>query len=755
MASNRYVVICYFYLNMVSLVRHWVQILMQSYFLSKNYVVLKHLFFVSGMLISSCCLAQLPVTTFHNLERDKHLLASGYHCLAQDEFGFMWFGSNHGGGLYRYDGYELNSFVIDPDDMRTSLASNRVVNILTPNDGHIYIGSWGGLNIMDLVTGDMRVYGNLDSVIPDWNAYYSEAILKDPDGTLWIGTGYGLSMNPPERDTIHYLRPKDTGKPGHTIEIIQDRLDDNVLWLGSLDGLYKYYKKENRYELIRLGHKNYKIYDLQLLTDQEILVATSPPDIFRVSTINHQWTHIEVPKIPNDNHSRMLDICIHDEDEIWVSSDEAICLLNLDNGDSECWLSHSQSGSGLYEQGEFREMHKDRHGRLWIASWFGVQYSKDSITYVEPLPRPVKVQILQVTTQNDRKGDKAPLLITDSIFLRRDQRDVTIKYVLPLPINRDAVNYAIKLDGYDENWFITNQRSVRYPKLPGGIYHLKIKGRESDKDYTEVNSIYIEIQKTLIEKRWFQLGIGFMILSSLIGINRFLVIRGKREERLKSKYKQQINEIQMQALRAQMNPHFLFNCLNSIKYYAISKTPEETADYLSKFALLVRTILKNSKSHTIAMKDEIEALRLYVQIENLRREDKFSYRIEIDDSLNMEEVRVPPMIFQPYIENAIWHGLMNKEGKGQLLIRIQDLGNVIQCMIEDDGIGRAEAMRLKKTRAFQKKSMGMQITQDRMALINEIYNIDTSLKIVDLVGPNGNALGTRVIIEIPVISQKS
>ncbi len=237
----------------------------------------------------------------------------------------------------------------------------------------------------------------------------------------------------------------------------------------------------------------------------------------------------------------------------------------------------------------------------------------------------------------------------------------------------------------------------------------------------------------------------------MVFINRLLLSKAKKTERLKAEFEHQLSEIQMQALRAQMNPHFLFNSLNSIKYFAISKSKDETAAYLSKFSLLVRAILNNSKSRTISLKDELDALQLYIEIEHLRLDGKFDYQIDIDSGIHIKQAQIPPMILQPYVENAIWHGLMHKDGRGKLLVQVKDMGHQIQCIIEDNGIGRLKASEFRGKQTDHKKSVGMQITSDRIALINRIYQIDTQVHVIDLMDEHGTATGTRVVINIPLI----
>lgn len=314
--------------------------------------------------------------------------------------------------------------------------------------------------------------------------------------------------------------------------------------------------------------------------------------------------------------------------------------------------------------------------------------------------------------------------------------------------------YQYKLVGYDKDWIQTDQRRVRYSKLRGGDYTFMVTGKEGESsEWLPVTTLDVHLEKRLTEEWWFWPLILALSLATATLFYRYMIRRTRKEEQLKAEFDHKLSEIQMQALRAQMNPHFLFNSLNSIKYYAISKSKDETATYLSKFAMLVRAILNNSKSRTISLKDELDALQLYIEIEHLRLEGKFVYVIDIDTSIQIRNAQIPPMILQPYVENAIWHGLMHKDGMGRLLVQVKDMGNQIQCIIEDNGIGRARSAEIRKSQMDHKKSVGMQITSDRIALINRIYQIDTQVHVIDLTDDHGKPTGTRVVMNIPLINE--
>jgi LytS/YehU family sensor histidine kinase len=227
----------------------------------------------------------------------------------------------------------------------------------------------------------------------------------------------------------------------------------------------------------------------------------------------------------------------------------------------------------------------------------------------------------------------------------------------------------------------------------------------------------------------------------------------RKKQKLKSEYEKKLANVEMSALLAQMNPHFLFNSLNSIDSYIIRNESKKASEYLNNFARLMRLILQNSRSNYISLKDELEALELYLEMESLRFKNKFSYSITIDKELDSNSIVIPPMLIQPYIENAIWHGLMHKtngeEGKVELFVSKYE--NNLLCVVRDNGIGRKRAAELKDQRqSSHKRSMGMQITEDRIEIINKLYDINTSVTIYDMQNDHGQATGTRVELRIPI-----
>lgn len=215
--------------------------------------------------------------------------------------------------------------------------------------------------------------------------------------------------------------------------------------------------------------------------------------------------------------------------------------------------------------------------------------------------------------------------------------------------------------------------------------------------------------------------------------------------------KQRQAEMEMRALRAQMNPHFIFNSLNSINKYILKNDHTNASRYLTRFAKLIRLILDNSNSKEVALSDELDALKLYIEMESLRFTSKFSYEIIVAPDVSADTLQVPPLIMQPYVENAIWHGLLHKEQGGRLSVTIKKIKeDMLQCTIEDNGIGRKRANELKSKSATNNKSLGMKLTEERIVMLNQYASLHASISIIDLENERGEATGTKVILNIPV-----
>ncbi|MDF0709073.1 tetratricopeptide repeat-containing sensor histidine kinase [Flagellimonas okinawensis] len=249
-----------------------------------------------------------------------------------------------------------------------------------------------------------------------------------------------------------------------------------------------------------------------------------------------------------------------------------------------------------------------------------------------------------------------------------------------------------------------------------------------------------EIKRQELVKNGYLLGAILLALISILGYFLYKRRRDALEKRKVAEFNAKVAETELKALRSQMNPHFIFNSLNSISDFISKKDIQQADDYLVKFSKLTRSILENSEKKWITLEEDLELMELYMQIEALRLENKLNYRISIDESVEPENTLVPPLLLQPFIENSIWHGIAPKQGDGQIDLLIKKDDNMLEYIVEDNGVGRSAT----NTKAKRKGSFGVKITSNRIDIINHLKNTNGSINLLD------KTEGLRVEIRLPL-----
>ncbi len=277
---------------------------------------------------------------------------------------------------------------------------------------------------------------------------------------------------------------------------------------------------------------------------------------------------------------------------------------------------------------------------------------------------------------------------------------------------------------------------------------MKLKAGNSSGQWIEnPQTVNIHISRHFLNTWWFWTSLGIMLAVFAFLFYRRRVARINKEARLRSDYEIKLNELENSALRTQMNPHFIFNSLNTINSFISRNETLQAHRYISKFSKLIRFILDHSRRRQILLSDELEVLNLYIEIERIRFENKFEFKISVAEDIDASAVELPPLIIQPFVENAILHGLLPKEGTGFLAINISRINDLLVCTVQDNGIGREKAKALKKDYLIKHKSHGIEITLKRIELFNKEHGKDERVLITDL--PEGT------MVEIPVAWEES
>ena len=232
----------------------------------------------------------------------------------------------------------------------------------------------------------------------------------------------------------------------------------------------------------------------------------------------------------------------------------------------------------------------------------------------------------------------------------------------------------------------------------------------------------------------------------------FVFYRAKRESHFKQKeaeFKLNISELEMKALRAQINPHFIFNCLNSIHHYMHHHEALQAGEYLIKFSQLIRYVLETSSSRMVPLDDDLDALKAYVELEQLRLQSSFEFEVDKHDMDALQGIHIPPMMMQPFVENSIWHGLSGKGNGGHIKLSVSRKNDLMQCVIEDNGNRKHENAGTRLNSQIKKTSMGMSLIKDRLAVVSKIYHVNADFKMEDCLNDPIPTEGTRITLVLP------
>jgi two-component sensor histidine kinase len=334
-----------------------------------------------------------------------------------------------------------------------------------------------------------------------------------------------------------------------------------------------------------------------------------------------------------------------------------------------------------------------------------------------------------------------------TIHLKYYQNNLHFSFSAPEFIFPERIEYAYQLGGFEDYWQYATyfKREVSYTRLKPGKYIFRLKAQMQGGNW-DVKAVEYEV---LIAEALWQTDLFKILLSVLIAavvvlifINRVRTVR--RKEKQKLIHEKELLELEAKALRAQMNPHFIFNCLNSIKALIQEDEKHKATDYLTTFSKLIRTLFQNSDKRQVNLFDEVESCRLYTQLEAMRLKGRLKYNFNIDPNIDLKSVMVPALIIQPFIENAIWHGIVPKE-EGAINVSIKQKKDAVVCEVDDDGIGRELSKLNKPVTPVIHESKGVHLSQARIDLEKKLNESQASIKIIDKY-ENDKATGTRVVI---------
>ena len=492
---------------------------------------------------------------------------------------------------------------------------------------------------------------------------------------------------------------------------------ESNLWMGTNEGAIRFNKGISKRFTVKDGLPNNQINDIKQDSIGNIWLATERG----LSKLDKAGKFTNFTQEDGLLSNTCRKIGIDARGGIWVASPQGLHYFNEQN------IIPYNARTGLVSN-DINCLFVDSKKQLWIGTSQGI--SMLNIAQLPQQVQPPKV-ILEQINVNDQIVNLENL--NDLAFDSRLSFDFTA--VAFIDASKVLFQYRI---AENDAWQTTASRNILLNNLREGKYILEIRAKKINSSWGEVLSIPFEIYPPWWRTYW---AIAAYLLAFMLLIYSLLMYIRNREKR-KTTINKQLAELELSALQAQMNPHFIFNALNAIQNFVLNNEAVVANGYLSKFAQLMRLFLESSKSRYITIEDEIKLLKLYVDLEHLCYPQKFDYHFEVDEELTAEDYEIPTMIIQPYIENAINHGLLQKSSKGNLKINIQLIDNQIIATIIDDGIGRKKA---QQNRQKKYQSRGMSMTNDRLKVLNYIENSAIKVEVNDLY-PDQIETGTKVKI---------
>lgn len=727
--------------------------------------------------------------------QEQGLSNNHVRCIIQDNTSSLWIGTS-GGGVCQYSGSEFTHYTKE-----SGLGGNFVYSIFRDQGDRLWIGtSTNGVSVMEkgvftqynsangfasvkvkalaedkegnmyLGTEGKGVYcfkDNKFTLVEGTEKQYIRQMIRHPDGTIWVATsGAGLlQINAKEQRVVAIYNYSNA-------RLLQSRL--TCLLIDELGRIWYGAESFGLGILDPVSKKTWRISKADGLPGNAIrsLAADKKGRVW-VGTAGNGLACFQSGKDPqfvreislqDGLRSANIYLLVCGKNTITIGTESGLDEVYMDMNDGIQKIKHYAKGDGfLGVETCQNSVFVDRDGSVWFGTINGLTHynpEKARENKTPPLISFVDVQLFYESLLNTpykrfvKSWNEIPTL-----RLPYDQNHLSFIFKGINLLNPDGVEYSWRLEGSEVEWSPwSKEERIVYSNMNSGDYVFALRARNEDGYVTED---YLKIPVQIETPFWRKTEFYVLLLVAgslmLVLLFRWQTNRIRKKAKLtqqQTELEKNLIELEQKALRLQMNPHFIFNALNSIQGLIGTPNEKEARYYLAKFSRLMRQILDNSRNTTISLEDEIATLENYLLIEQFCNGNRFDYEIQMELETEANYVELPPMIIQPFVENAIKHGFKfhgEQAGKrGALLIRFLEKKEGILCEVKDNGIGRKAAFQLKeKSMEVNHVSTGLNVTQERLALLSDVDE-KPKVEIVDLYDEHGLPCGTKVRITIPV-----
>ncbi len=684
---------------------------------------------------------------FTHFDQRSGLPGRNVYALAEDSSGAIWF-STSSGGLCRAEGNLIKDF-----SRAEGFPTVKIKKLMIDLQNRLWIGTEGeGIYIYN--GKDFTHLGNENGLMGNW----IRDIIQDLAGNIWIAKAGGGIAKVSEVNSKFEIRQfgVEQGLPEDRINaLLQDKI--GRIWFATTSSGCGFIENDSIYSFnTKDGLSSQKLRSLTMAPNGDVWIGTADRGLSVVTMQGNRanFRSISVKQGLTSDNSYLL---IFDHDgRLWNGTEKGLDRITLGSDVEVEEIKHYGYSEGFIgiETSQNAAI-LDSQGKLWFGTINGLTRFNPSLTDINKI-----APILQL---RDIRLFFKPLLETNyAPFWETIDRDTTS--VLKLPYNQnhlsfdffgvnqrnpEQVKYQWKLVGLDENWTPAGfQHNITYSNLPPGEYTLLYRAENEDGIWSESKSIHFSIEQPIWKRWWFlTISVGFLVVFVWIYFRwRLRRIKHKaKEAQEKLKLETDVLKLEQKALQLQMNPHFIFNALNSIQALIGTQDEKTARYYLSKFSRLMRQILESSREQLIPLEMEISILENYLSIEQFSHGVKFTWKINYEDSIDIKNTSILPMLIHPFVENAVIHGLIPKGADGHIQILFSKFENQLLVRIMDNGIGREKARERRSQQDQQHKSTALLVVQERLALLEG----KTHIQINDLTNDDGSPIGTEVIVSLP------
>ncbi|MBK8955941.1 MAG: histidine kinase [Saprospiraceae bacterium] len=662
----------------------------------------------------------------------------------------LLFGTQFGNGLnvLNLENGELLNFPIDYQQVPGEKFM-KVKDVVIDPDKRIWVIGNTDLYEYKYVEKRLDKIEKIFQKIEEDSGYVVSRIIKDTDGVMWALTHQGgiHIFNPIQKKMslrLNHLH-NEYNFPWKVINFVSG--PKGKIWLGTSNGIF-YFDKSKKLT-ISVENDVYKefiskgYFSVATDTVGDLWITIIHEGLMHISYANDKF-HVRVFNRENGlPASNVYSVCVDHLGILWFSTIKGIYTFNPEHR----YIRNYTRSDGMDPDYFSVRFFPASNGSMYLA--IPGKYSR--VNY-ERLQRKADVPVVYIekfTIQN--REQLVPFSENLHYQLKPNENLFSVEFSCVNFENQNNHRFAYMLEGWDDNWvFSGTRRYASYSNLDGGHYKFKVKVDGGSGVWSEISTVSVFIDSPFYKKSWFIFSVVMFFTGLIFLLYRIRISQIEATEKIKTEFNRQLIESRMEALRAQMNPHFIFNSLNSINRYIIKSDVKTSSLYLTRFAKLMRLILDNSEQKKVLLANELEALKLYIEMEAFRFDHKFSYEVHVEADVDVDNVEIPPLIIQPYVENAIWHGLLPKESNGHLTIQVKMTDAHLVVVIDDNGIGRKKAGEFKSINSPTRKSLGMKLTEERLKMAKDHFNSGGSQEIIDKYDAMGNPCGTKVILTIPI-----